>query len=327
MSSNLPNPAFYDRERSQVMRSLCVAGFFALGAAAPLAAVEIEVPADFATIQAAINAAVDGDVVIVAPGVYVGQLTFLGKAITLTSEDPLDPAATTLSAAAVSVVTFNSGETPLSKLIGFTVNNVNAPTGGGVLVGSNASPVIENCVFAGNMANAGGGLAVFGGVTVRSTVFVGNIGNASGGGIHAGPNSILTLDACKFEGNDSPLGSALRILNDATITNTEVFDNVVGSAVEIAGAGPVNLINCTVAGNAVIGIELAAGAAFDTTIANCIVRANAGQIVGPAAFLDVRYSNVQGGFPGPGNIDAPPSFVNAPFGDFRLQDTSACIDA
>jgi len=48
---------------------------------------EIHVPRDYPTIQAAVNAAVDGDEVIVAPGTYTGEgnrdIDFLGKAITV----------------------------------------------------------------------------------------------------------------------------------------------------------------------------------------------------------------------------------------------------
>ena len=45
----------------------------------------IEVPNDFGTIQAAINAAGDGDVVVVAPGNYNEAINFIGKAITVQS--------------------------------------------------------------------------------------------------------------------------------------------------------------------------------------------------------------------------------------------------
>lgn len=50
-------------------------------------------------------------------------------------------------------------------------------------------------------------------------------------------------------------------------------------------------------------------------------------VIGPNAFLDVRYCNVVGGFPGPGNIDADPRWIDPLNLDFRLGGDSPCIDA
>ena len=50
----------------------------------------INVPADWPTIQLAINNSVSGDEIIVAPGTYFESINFNGKVITVRSSDPND---------------------------------------------------------------------------------------------------------------------------------------------------------------------------------------------------------------------------------------------
>ena len=76
----------------------------------------LNVPDSFSTIQAAIDAAFfPGDVVLVAPGVYQENLTFLGKTITVRSSDGpavtvIDGSGLTLGPTQGSVVNFTSGD-------------------------------------------------------------------------------------------------------------------------------------------------------------------------------------------------------------------------
>ena len=95
-----------------------------------LGAGTIHVPADYAAIQDAMNAAVDGDTVLVAPGTYREHLNFLGKAITVTTEQ--GPDVTIIDGdQAGSVVTFASGEGLASVLSGFTLQNGRGGVEGG----------------------------------------------------------------------------------------------------------------------------------------------------------------------------------------------------
>lgn len=89
----------------------------------------INVPADQPSIQAGINAAVNGDTVLVAPGTYVEIIDFLGKAITVKSSHGAE---TTVidGDEDYSVVSFYSLEGPDSVLEGFTITNGYSVIGG-----------------------------------------------------------------------------------------------------------------------------------------------------------------------------------------------------
>ena len=178
----------------------------------------LHVPADYPTIQAAINASVDGDVVLVADGTYTGDgnrdIDFAGRAITVegaglciidVEADMADPHR---------AFWFHSGEDDDSIVRGLTVRNGFMDRGGAVLCEDGSSPFFEACVFEDNTAWAistddGGGAVHVGALCSPAFLdceFVGNhvedlAGFEGGGAIRSTPGSSLTLTDCLFDSN------------------------------------------------------------------------------------------------------------------------------
>ena len=115
----------------------------------------LNVPGSYSTIQAAINAAADGDTIIVGPGTYYENINFLGKAITVRGTDPTDPAvvdATIIDGQQNGpVVAFTQEERPETVLAGLTLTNGKTYYGAGVYC-YGSSPTISQNVIAGNTA-------------------------------------------------------------------------------------------------------------------------------------------------------------------------------
>ena len=132
----------------------------------------IRVSEEDLVIQPAINNALDGDIILVDPGIYTGQINFLEINLTLstllyTGYNNEDIGLSTLQGdGSGPVVIINGGQDQSTILLGFEITGGNAEQmGGGILI-ENSSPTIDRNIIhhnhSGHCGGKGGGIAVIG---------------------------------------------------------------------------------------------------------------------------------------------------------------------
>jgi predicted outer membrane repeat protein len=123
----------------------------------------IHVPDDQPTIQAGIDAAADGDTVLVQPGVYTENINFNGKNIVvgslfLATSDTSSITQTVIDGNRIgSVVNISNEEDSTAVLVGFTITNGNAWLSGGGISCEGSAPRLLNLNITGNEAYYFGG--------------------------------------------------------------------------------------------------------------------------------------------------------------------------
>jgi len=293
----------------------------------------------FKKVQEGINAASDGDTVIVAEGTYVENVKFNGRNIILTSTDPIDPqvvAATVIDGnQAGSVVTFSARENETCALSGFTVRNGRAPDGGGVRgqAWSSRGATIQYNVITGNEGlYEGGGLYGCHG-KIQSNTIIGNSAGLEGGGLYYCHGTIQNNTIAE---NSASIGGGLCSCQ-GTIQDNTIAGN--SASHDAGGLGDCDgtIQNNTISGNS--AGRLGGGLGWcHKTIRNCIIWGNAApqgaQLYGSAT---PTYSCTQDWSDGgEGNIADDPQFVDPGGADdkpetyednnYRLLADSPCID-
>ncbi len=301
----------------------------------------INVPGDVSTIQGGINACEDGDTVMVWPGTYYEHdIDFLGKAIVVMSTDPGNSevvAATIVDGNSLgSVFVFQSGEDTTSVVAGLTITDGYADYGGGIFC-EGSSPVICNSMLSANSAYwDGGGMYNYTNSPIVIHCTFSENSAAYGGGISNWFDCSPTVSNCTFSGNSANYygGGMYNWESSPTVTNCMFLGNSANSAAGMYNyyyCSPI-VTNCTFSENSAkaLGGGIYNNWSGKPTVTNCILWANVANI--GAAIYNVNsspivtYSDVEGGYPGEGNIDADPHFMTYKGFDYLLDVDSPCID-
>ncbi len=295
------------------------------------------------TIQAAVDAAGMGGLVVVTDGVY--------SAGSRTVDDETPCRVVLTNSAYVSSVngpieTFILGQGPLGTnaircayvgegafLDGFTLTNGHtrtvgagdSPNGGGALCSSNAT--ITDCIISGNNAENGGG--VYGGFIDASEI---SFNSASNGG---GAFSAQVYD-CSIKLNSAVNGGGVY----ATISERSIISSNQATA-SGGGAYLGRLRSCAVIYNS----AASGGGSYNAHLENCTVvgnyAANGGGTYGGLGLNTIMYfnspTNWSGGIytnscsiplpDGANNITNDPLFVDFTNANYRLQGVSPCVNA
>ena len=257
---------------------------------------------DCPTIQAAVDEAVNQDLILLQPGTYTGtgnrDIDFKGKSITVRSIN--GPYSTIIDCQGTQQdphrgFTFHSGEYSSSIVSGLSVINGYGPdeygyyesskySSGGAIHCRNSSPSITNCILENNAASYfGAAIACLmnSSPSLTNLLISNNSSHNRGGGIYCFWYSSPTIVHCTIANNSAPLGGGglyTESYSQPSVYNSILWGNTTGG----------------------------------TTA----------QITGTAT---VRYSDVQLGWTGTGNINSDPLFSSD--GHFNLTWDSPCIDA
>ncbi|MFH2093159.1 MAG: choice-of-anchor Q domain-containing protein [Pseudomonadota bacterium] len=259
-------------------------------------------------------------------------------------------------------------------LDGFTIQGGNSFDYGGGMCNYASSPSILNCIFEANLASLkGGGIHnEDADLTIKNCAFINNRAGSAGGGIYHESGSLAIENSDFIDNRTGNYGEGAGIFMSkgaATITNSAFISNAAGenfglgggincdgsqelvtvtnsyfsnnSAMSGAGirGGNLHVTNCTFWENKASYSGGGIDGSYQTVVANTILWNNTIDQVGGAQLsgaAKVSFSNIMGGYPGPGNINIDPQFID-PNGiddisgtmddNFHLSVNSPCIDA
>ena len=196
---------------------------------------------------------------------------------------------------------------------------------GGALFNLESTPVLVDCVFIENTASYGGAISgdQGGELMAKGCLLARNHSQQGGAVFDWGRQTHSVFSDCTFSGNAARASAGAVRASDTVFSNCLFAGNRALGYTQYDGArhrstagaiydgGLTTLSNCTFDNNwADFGCALYAWYPLPPAISNCIFSSSTDHIHGDvSAGLEVRYSNIQGGWPGIGNTDADPCFA------------------
>ena len=197
---------------------------------------------------------------------------------------------------------YNFSSDPIVTNCTFTSNEAYDGFGGG-MCNNYGMPIVTDSTFTGNGASDGGGMCNRSSEPiVNDSTFIGNKAyDGFGGGMYNG-YSYQTVNNCTFISNKAYFGGGMYNNNTSlTVTNCTFTSNRTSDS----GGGM-----CNEGGS--------------ITVTNCILWGDEQDEIAGSGSATITYSDVQGSWPGAGNINADPMFADSAG---RLSPGSLCIDA
>ena len=245
----------------------------------------------YCTIRDAVDKAASGDEILVNPGVYNESIICSQKNITIRSANPNDPAVTAQTIisgiAGGTAITFTGAIDSTCVLEGFTIEGA----GNGIYCEEFASPTISKCIIAGN----------------------------SDDGIYLFRGCEPVISECAISKNGNCGIRMKTLVQRVTYYNKPVITNciIAGNTQYGISEGKPTILNCTIADNLQGGI-------YNSTavVTNSIIYFNkdgsaSAQVIGNKS--SITFCDVQGSWPGTGNIASDPLFADHANNDYHLK--------
>jgi hypothetical protein len=203
------------------------------------------VPAEFATVAAAVAVSASGDTVLVAPGLYAERVTLPGG-VTLRAEGA--PGSAVLDAGHGGPAVLALGALPAPRLEGFRLTAGSGHDIGGATLGGDLAVVgggldALDCTFDGAQATYGGATgASNANVTFRRCTWSG--ASASFGGAHFQAGGNMLIEEASITGTSAGSGGALYVTGGA---HGSFLSSVVVGATATGDGGGLRLDDCVLA--------------------------------------------------------------------------------